>query len=126
MTDITGTLVGMRHHPPALAVLSVLPSGCLVTVRPEPHNEHDRNALAVWLQLEAIPATALPTLAERLPGYGETLEGLLQGGNQEIKLGYIAREEAGAIAARLQGPTNGHLSFSGGYSPRIIITDQSD
>lgn len=114
-----GHLVGMQFHPPALAVLSALPAGCPLEVRPEPQNEYDPNALAVWLEIKNIPATAHETLSERLPGYGVTLEEFLQ--REEIQIGYIAKGEAAGIAGRLKGPSSGHLSFSGGDRPRVLI-----
>lgn len=114
-------LVGAHFRPPAEAVLAVLPAGCALEIRPEPDNPHDSNALAVWLRTANIPPTSYPQLTERLPGYGTSIENLLL--EEEIQLGYVARSEAGEIAARITGQiAPGRLSFSERGKPKIVIS----
>lgn len=48
-------IVGSYYRPPAKAILSALPVETKLTLRPEPENKIDRNAIAVWIQTCEIP-----------------------------------------------------------------------
>lgn len=48
------SIVGMRHHPPAAALVSVLGLNTLLSLRPDPFNPFDPNAKQVWVQTESL------------------------------------------------------------------------
>ncbi len=45
----TYSIVGMQHRPNADSILAALEPGEAVTLVREPNNEHDANAVAVWV-----------------------------------------------------------------------------
>lgn len=85
-----GLLVGSHFRPPAKQILAALPQSFPLTLRAEPDNPYDPQALAVYCgELEKLPPEALEGLAQELPSCGWTLDLLLQEG--EVHLGYAAR-----------------------------------
>ena len=60
-------VAGVSYRPEALADASFDP-GCRLALVPEPENEHDPNAVAIWnaertLQVGYVPAVVAPELA---------------------------------------------------------------
>ena len=87
-------IVGTRHHPPANAILCVLPVGTELELLPEPTNPHDANAIMVYVAGENVPQSEeLDSLAM---GYGETAFTIHE--MKYILLGYIARQVAATLA----------------------------
>ena len=112
-------LVGARFHPPALALLAVLPAGAELMLRPEPSNPHDPNAIGVWVQ-STSESLDPSRLAEALAGFGMEPADLLA--KPEWMLGYVAREQAAKLA--LQDPTPAKLGFSARGWPIAKITEE--
>lgn len=81
-------LVGSYHRPPANGVISVLPLGARLRLKPEPDNPYDQQAIQVWVGTEEIPTSQYDRLAEAVDGYGFSLEEILA--RDEWWLGYIA------------------------------------
>jgi len=50
-TKITGMIVGAKHHPGALTMLSKMRDDATITLVREPDNPHDQNAVAVFYSL---------------------------------------------------------------------------
>ncbi len=90
MPQVHAPLVGMRFHPPATEVLSGLGQDEVLELRREPDNEHDSNAIQVFL-----PSGWQENNKEH---YGTLIESkFLQPSdddNTEVFLGYIARDVA--------------------------------
>ena len=119
-------IVGARHHPPALALLSVLPTGTNLTLKPEPTNAFDPNAIQVLVpgpELKGLNSKAHTILEEDLPGYGLTVEELLA--KPEVMLGYIARNFAETLAPTLEGKeTSATLAYNSQGEPRATLNDE--
>src|SRR5215467_16806 len=92
---VTTYLVGARFYPPALAILEVCPPGYPLEIRPEPQNEYGPNALAVYTRLSNLGEAALASLAEKVPGYGTTIEAILS--TEWHKLGHVPATDAGDL-----------------------------
>lgn len=129
MTSPTiATLVGMHFRPPAKAILQCLPKGAALRIVPEPHNEYDANALAVWVDASAIPYSEHDTLNSLAIPFGYSADDIIALG--EWQLGYIARQEAevlvGAVNEALVRRTlHASLAFGGDGKPRVEITFES-
>lgn len=96
MTEtITTSLVGAHFHPPAKALLAVLPAGHPLALRPEPTNEYDENAVQVLLRSTTIPTDEAirEELETQLAGAGFDLESVLA--EPEWHLGYLPRAAKG-------------------------------
>lgn len=99
MTDsITTQLVGAHFRPPAKALLSVLPAGHPLLLRPEPTNEYDGNAVQVVLRTASLdPLLADVAFAEevesQLAGQGYDLAQVREA--DEWHLGYLPRAAKG-------------------------------
>ncbi len=91
MTTLYALLVGSHFRPPAKCVLSSLPSGTSLTLRPEPENPYDSEAVAVYLSPREIPESAHESLSRELPSFGSSLDELLSQ-EEPLHLGYLARE----------------------------------
>lgn len=91
-------LVGQRFRPPAVALCQILPSGAKLSLRREPDNPYDPNAIQVWLDPAEIPSEALGELQLLAQGYGWTVPEIQA---QHHQLGYIAREFATVLAPQL-------------------------
>jgi hypothetical protein len=111
-------IVGAHFHRPAKAILAVLPIGTLLDVIPEPDNEYDPNAIAIWVKSDQIPREAAGELDNLSKGYGFNAEEILQPGDMWM-LGYIPRE----IAAKLQPfeMKTGKFSVGANGGPRVEI-----
>jgi len=92
-------LRGAHFRPPAKAIIQSLPTGHPLSLRPEPSNPYDPNAVAVWIDAKTIPDDALEELRYTLPGMGADVESLLE--QRFWQLGYIAKEIAATIQPRI-------------------------
>jgi HIRAN domain len=94
---VISAIVGARFRPPASGLLSVLGAGSVLTVRREPENPYDPNALQVLVSIvtlqEAVPEEQLRASVE---GFGFGLSELFA--QSEWHLGYVPRTEAVSIA----------------------------
>ena len=97
MSYATMPIVGAFYRPPAALVCSLLPVGQELVLYAEPQNEHDANAVAVWLMTDNIAEATQAALEERLPEHGLTLEQFLA--QDEWHLGYIPKELAAQLKA---------------------------
>lgn len=97
-------LVGMRYRPPAAAILSVLPAGAALHLRPEPSNPFDANAIQVLVATMEIPEGQREGLALAAAPFGFTIEEILAA--DEWHLGYVKRECAAESAARWRAEPN--------------------
>lgn len=88
-------IVGAHFRPPAKAILAALPLGSDLELRPEPTNQYDPNAIAVWVQTSSIPHTVRDDLDLRAKGYGYSADEIFA--QSEFHLGYIPKEEAKRI-----------------------------
>ncbi len=102
-------IVGSKYRPPAESILSILPLGQELELIPEPDNEHDPNAIAVWIDGSAITTTMDSSEVEALfAGHGITVFRLV---SENWHLGYIPRRVAAQI--HLDGPLRAKLCFGG-------------
>lgn len=115
-------IVGSYYRPPAKAILSVLPVGTALTLRPEPENKVDRNAIAVWIASADVPESCHGSLmlagadtGFRISADGDRAEDnedflntiLLQ---DEWHLGYVPAVLAAQM--HLRGDTPATLAFT--------------
>lgn len=117
----TFPIVGARFRPPAVPILGVLPSGTPLRVVAEPENEHDPNAVALWIDTEAIPQRCHRDLGEASPNFGFGLEDILA--TPEWHLGYIPRVSAENFAPLLcDYDASGVLGFDEKGRPTVKVT----
>lgn len=90
-------IVGGRYRPPSVAITNSLSVGTKLHVIPEPENEFDANALAVYIYPAEVSKEDHEVLAERLPGGGCTLEEFLA--RDSWHLGYIPKKKNEALKA---------------------------
>ena len=105
-TTLTCPIVGSHFRPPAKQLLTVLPVGSALVLRPEPDNPYDENAIQVLVSVASTyPVAKWAVLATALAGTGfepqdlidrEAIEGPLQ-------LGYIPKSGTKTAAG---GPGN--------------------
>lgn len=72
----TYSIVGMQHRPNADSILRALDPGEAVTLVREPNNEHDANAIAVWVggsHVGYIPSKQNKVLAPFIDQTGQDL-----------------------------------------------------
>lgn len=101
---LTCPIVGAYFRPPARVVLSHLPLGTPLELDPEPENEHDPNAIAVYVSMEQLAKIDWEPYNDELMSCGSSPAGLI---NEEypdaLHLGYIPRTHnvafLGALAA---------------------------
>lgn len=99
LSSHTYPIVGAYYRPPAQAILKVLPIGSKLTLVPEPENEFDSNAIAIWLdtaQLSSLSDAAKLLLESEALNSGILLKEILA--KPEHHLGFIPK----AIAAKLK------------------------
>lgn len=95
---ITTSLVGSHFRPPAKAILACLPAGHPLTLRPEPTNEYDENAVQVLLRSSTLPELCKdPFFVDEINGQllaqGFDLDSVLA--EPEWHLGYLTRAAKG-------------------------------
>lgn len=121
----TFPIVGMFYHPPAKALVEVLPIGTPLTLIAEPDNAHDGNAVAVWLYSKDIPESSKEKLSELLLPYGLQIEDVLL--EEMWHLGYVPREMAKQLreddTVPVDNPVDGSFSLSSGGAPRVRLSN---
>jgi hypothetical protein len=115
---ILAMLVGSHFRPPAKQVLAVLPAGAELSLRPEPENPYDPDAIAVYGDVRStVPIHQYEALEESLEGTGTALEDLL-GEAPPLHLGYIARSGAPTAKGYPGNLEVGAELARGGEAPR--------
>lgn len=106
----TYPIVGARFHPPAEALIGVMPVGTRLTLRPEPDNEYDANAIAVFVRRVEIAV----------------FQYLLDEADNEIQLGYLPRELAATLRASgdFNGDVDGTFTISVRGNAQVRVEDQ--
>ena len=92
----TYPIVGAGFRPPAKAILQVLPLGAALTLRREPGNLYDANAIQVICPTSSIPDDSAETLDLLAQGFGFDIGTIMQ--EPEWHLGYIPRTMALGLA----------------------------
>jgi hypothetical protein len=124
MTTLISPLVGFHFYPPAKALLSSMPMGTTLILRPEPENPYDSNAVAVYLDPQDIPEESRRAMSEALEGYGLYWEddpetgdpGLLSEGERKI----------GHLAAKLPKGATGNYTFCDKIQPLLLHAQEID
>jgi hypothetical protein len=101
-------LVGAYFRPPAKLLLSIMPTGAKLELRPEPSNPYDPNAIAVWAAASSISLERLQSKEEELQGAGDCPD---FGNQEEVEawrttprhLGYVARKDTAKVFALAMG-----------------------
>lgn len=89
---VSAPLMGAHFRPPAKTLLAILPANFPLTIRPEPENPYDSNALAVWLDVEDFSDELWQDLLPMLPGSGFDETDLRA--QRHFHIGYAAKEIA--------------------------------
>ena len=110
-------IVGEYYHPPARALLAVLPAGAELQLVPEPENEFDPNAIKVLALTATIPLEQRVALDLHAQGFGYSWKDIM--GQASWHLGYIPRLEAARLS--LAGPTAGKLRFAADGKPQVEL-----
>lgn len=97
MPHTTLPIVGAFYRPPAQIILSSIPVGTKLGLLAEPDNEHDPNAIAVWIDPDEISDAARVSIEAALPETGLTWDDILNQGYWH--LGYISRNFAAELKA---------------------------
>lgn len=95
MSYTTLPIVGAFYRPPAQVILANLPVGTPLTLFAEPDNEHDPNAIAVFIEGADINDTAAAAMQEGLADIGLSINDLQEKGYWH--LGYIPKNFAAEL-----------------------------
>lgn len=131
MTTHLYPIVGVRHHPPASAIVEFLPVGTPLRLVAEPQNAFDPNAIAIWIGPPTIwdniqRPQAYDQLESAMLALGPefTLDWLLQ--QPMIQLGYLPKEVALALKPNWSD-REGHFALGGNGGPKIRFeTDEKE
>jgi hypothetical protein len=104
-------IVGAYFRAPAKAILQALPADTPLRIQPEPENERDPDAVAVWVATSAIPADCHEDLNVWGTGQGFPLEAILE--QPFWHLGYIP-----ATSNQKEGPIG--AAFRAGLTPALL------
>lgn len=116
---LTFHIVGAHFRPPAKLLLEHLLAGTPLTLRAEPTNPYDENAIKVELAPEFLPPEESDfwSLCETI--YDIERAELVEG---PIHLGYIPRVDTGEVHPLLwEGTSPGTLTFTASGKPAIIL-----
>ena len=120
-------IVGAHFRPPAKAILECLPAGSALSLRPEPDNPFDSNAVQVIVQgavLQGLPAIIQNRLDDLAGMYGSDLASILAA--TEWHLGYVPRALAISLAPALAGnEIEASLTFSASGAAQATTTIDS-
>jgi HIRAN domain len=113
----TYPIVGAFYRPPASAILGVLPVGTKLTLKAEPTNEVDPNAIAVYIETSEIKTIVANEAAEKLLASealnsGISLDDILSNASS-YHLGYIPRAIAAKIKLNSDTPAKFTTSLDG-------------
>ncbi len=113
----TYKIVGAHYRPPAKALIAGISQGTILTLRAEPTNPFDENAIQVLLKRENINESDHENLNSELSGFGKDIDDILS--QPEWHLGYIPREiakvlrESQIINLNTEYPCEFIINFSG-------------
>lgn len=118
MQSHSAPLVGAHFRPPARAILSAIPAGHPLLLRPEPSNPYDPNAIAVWFDAETIRHSPdiISELEVTAPPMGADMEGIFE--QRFWQVGYVAKE----IAAKHQSAITDALDVPEGYPANLSFS----
>lgn len=91
MNELDIAIAGIHFYPPARDILNALPIGSLMTLRPEPSNQYDMNAVEVLFDMAEFPVMRMDLLQKFLREPFDANELCAQG---LFKLGYLAASGA--------------------------------
>jgi hypothetical protein len=116
-------IVGAHFRPPAKAILGSLGANCPLAIVPEPHNQYDSNALAVFVATSDIMNPEhcdTEQLELLLPNMDSSMDHIQS--QEGWHLGYIPRDEA-AVWAPLMGGKQipGKLGFNVKGEPAVVF-----
>ncbi len=114
------SIVGSNFYPPAAAILNNLPIGILLELIPEPENQYDENAIAVWINGELIPENNLLALNIEALKSGCTSDDIKA---QFWHLGYLPRQTAAFLAPFSQ--STGRFLIGSDGKPKVEPFDRS-
>ena len=121
MTVHTLAIVGAKFRPPAAGLLRVLPSASPLTLRREPSNAYDSNAIQVLVSRDVLARINTERLLEAVSGFGTSLADLAA--TPEWHLGYVPRTDAEGLAASMDRTGMhelfGELTFSVTGTPNV-------
>lgn len=120
--SVSLAIVGGRFRPPAIAIMNSLSVGTPLHIIPEPENEYDEHALAVYIYPKEVHEDDLPVLEERLPTGGSNLEEFME--RESWHLGYVPKVKNQALRALMD---KAKLQFTfcpeaSGY-PAMLVTE---
>lgn len=99
MPKYSAPIVGARHHPPGLALISNLRAGTPLFLESEPDNPWDVYAIKVMISADDIPADE--ELQNACAAQGVTPDDLYA---QAWQLGYVDQKQFGTKSATLFTP----------------------
>lgn len=91
--------VGAWHRPPAKALINMCSAGTALTLRKEPTNPFDPNAIQVLLRSDLIPEDQFEEQAEALAGFGFDRDAILA--EPEWHIGFIPAKDASWLVRKL-------------------------
>ncbi len=98
-------IVGAGYRPPASEILQTLAVGTPLELEAEPDNEHDPNAIAVWIFTIEIPSQSFVSLDDgRLKRHNMTIGDLAA--RNSWQLGYIPAPIAKTLRQERNFPTS--------------------
>ncbi len=117
MSSLRFPIVGMKFHPPATALVSVLGVNTWLSLRPEPFNNFDPNAKSVWVRSVDINQASRDAFFK--------LTECEVAGQEEWMLGYIPADMAcqdPIVSITTELPGTFDLSTKGGPRIRVEIS----
>jgi hypothetical protein len=109
---LTVLLVGSHFHPPAKALLEVLPEGFPFGLQPDPFNKYDPQAIKVMIEpedlaeaIEDLPTPAREVLETNLNGFGLSIDQILQW-PEPFHCGHVGASEGKPAKAEKADGTN--------------------
>lgn len=121
MTEYKLPIMGARFRKPAVVLLNNLPTGTEFELRPEPTNQFDSFAVAIWLKSKNILEEHLARMSDDLSQMGFEVADIRETG--EFHLGYIPKEIASWMQGKIQGQLGGtcfaKLSFLADGKPAV-------
>jgi hypothetical protein len=114
-------IVGAFWRPPAKTILENLALDTKLHLIPEPENQYDINAVAVYVHHKDIPIASLKALESQLPGCGHSLESLED--LVIIHLGYIPKELAKILRERGFNGAEGTFQTGAKGGPYVEFVD---
>lgn len=118
----THKIVGAFYRPPAQGLLKVMPSGCPLSVIHDSENEHDANAMAVFINTSDLDFKSEEQrlkLDEAVAEYGFSIDEVYQ--KEAWQLGFIPKGEAAELVHKKDKIESASLTFSIDAKPLVTI-----